>query len=53
MSEVGLNALLEILKVVYIVKKCGFSRKMKIKKIFNMAQRNDISFNAVNKIQIR
>ena len=53
MSEEGLNALLEIPKIVEIIRKCGLSSKMEIKKILNMARRNDISVNVVNKILIR
>ena len=53
MSKEGIKALLEIPQVVDIIKECGFSSKTEIKKMLNMARRNDISVDVVNKTPIR
>ena len=47
-----INYLLDIPQVVDIIKKCVLSSKTEIKKILNMAQRNDISVYAGNNIPI-
>ena len=52
MSEEGLKALLQIPQVFEIIKKCGIISKTEIKKMLNMARRNDISSDVVNKIPI-
>ena len=53
MSKKLLKDLLEITQVVQIIKKWSLSSKTDIKNIPNMAWRNDISVNIVNKISIR
>ena len=53
MSEELLKALLEIPKVVDIIKKCDLSSKTDTKNMLNMARINDISVDVVNKIPIR
>ena len=53
MNKKLLKYLLEITQVVQIIKKWSLSSKTDIKNIPNMAWRNDISVNIVNKISIR
>ena len=45
--------MLDIPQVVDIIKKWGLSSKTDIKKMLNMAQRNEISVDLVNMIPIR
>ena len=53
MSKEVLKYLLDIPQVVEKIKKCGLIIMMWIKNMLNMARRNDISVNAINKIPIR
>ena len=53
MNKKLLKYLLEITQVVQIIKKWSLSSKTDIKNIPNMAWRNDISVNNINKIPIR
>ena len=53
MSKEGLKDLLYIPQLVEIIKKFFLSSKTDIKKMMNMARRNDIIVYVVNKIPIR
>ena len=53
MSEGVLKGFLEIPQAVEIINNCGLSRKTEIKKMLNMAHRNGIIVDVVNKIPIR